>query len=46
MAKKGSPPFTTEQGVEALEMTLAETIDACEKMLAASRKLKTVKAGK
>ena len=37
---RGNP---TERGVAALERTLAETIDACEELLAASRKLKRSK---
>jgi hypothetical protein len=37
--------LTTEQGVEVLEVTLSEAVEACEEMLALSRKLKRLKRG-
>jgi hypothetical protein len=37
--------LATEQGVEALETTLSEAVEACEEMLALSRKLKRLKPG-
>ena len=37
--------LTTEQGVEVLEVTLDEAVEACEEMLALSKKLKRLKRG-